>query len=345
MNIARNILLLVLSFASFSSAVLAQDAAAFETFSTKAGALAHAGKHADAITFYKAAVEEAEKFGKNNNDRLVSTLRKMAASYQAMKDITRANACLQRALSVLTEKNGSLPGVAGLRSDTRPSSATGIASIKKGSNSVGRANPLPRAQTIPLSPAAHAGDADSASITADFGPYMLLMQKRVKELWQPPKGEENRKVVVAFTVDSQGAVSNLSIKRSSGVSAADDAALKAIKEAAPFPPMPQGSKTTALDVQFELNYNVHRQSTGDPSPKFEDAPPAAGAKNEASHPVPKAATPSGNTALPPAPPSPSTPSNPNSASTKVEQAPEKLGKPECAPIVEPPPRTVDSLPK
>ena len=91
----------------------------------------------------------------------------------------------------------------------------------------------------------------------DFGPYMADLQRRIKRAWFPPKGNESKRVVVVFKVHTNGTMSNLRIVTSSGVSIADQAALKAVQNAAPFRPLPSGAPSD-VDIQFTFDYNVFK---------------------------------------------------------------------------------------
>jgi len=88
---------------------------------------------------------------------------------------------------------------------------------------------------------------------ADFGPYMADMQRRIKRAWFPPKGNESKRVVVQFKISNDGHMSDLSIEHSSGLAIADQAALKAVENAAPFGPPPGPIKDP---IQFTFDYNV-----------------------------------------------------------------------------------------
>jgi protein TonB len=57
------------------------------------------------------------------------------------------------------------------------------------------------------------------------------------------------KGMVAFTVDGTGGLANRRITLESGSSELDAAALKAVAEAAPFPPPPQG-----MPLELEFTY-------------------------------------------------------------------------------------------
>jgi TonB family protein len=50
-------------------------------------------------------------------------------------------------------------------------------------------------------------------------------------------------------------MSNLRLDHSSGLAIADQAALKAVENAAPFRPLPAGAQDD-VDIQFTFDYNV-----------------------------------------------------------------------------------------
>lgn len=100
-----------------------------------------------------------------------------------------------------------------------------------------------------------AGNSTGAQADIDFGPYMADLQRRIKKHWFPPKGNESKRVVVVFKVHSGGELSQLRLDHSSGVAIADQAALKAVEDAAPFRPLPAGAPD-AVDIQFTFDYNV-----------------------------------------------------------------------------------------
>jgi TonB family protein len=95
----------------------------------------------------------------------------------------------------------------------------------------------------------------AAQADVDFGPYMADLQRRIKRAWFPPKGNESKRVVVIFKVHKGGELSNLRIEHSSGMAIADQAALKAVENAAPFRPLPAGASDD-VDIQFTFDYNV-----------------------------------------------------------------------------------------
>lgn len=90
----------------------------------------------------------------------------------------------------------------------------------------------------------------------DFGPYMRDLQRRIKMNWDPPKGNESKRVVLLFKIAKDGRLLSCSVYKSSGLPNADNAALNAVKLTAPFRPLPAEYKQQSIDIQFTFDYNV-----------------------------------------------------------------------------------------
>ena len=90
----------------------------------------------------------------------------------------------------------------------------------------------------------------------DFGPYMRELQRRIKMNWDPPKGNESKRVVLLFKIAKDGRLLSCSVFKSSGLQNADKAALNAVHLAAPFKPLPPEFKGQSIDIQFTFDYNV-----------------------------------------------------------------------------------------
>lgn len=90
----------------------------------------------------------------------------------------------------------------------------------------------------------------------DFGPYMKELQRRIKMNWDPPKGNESKRVVLLFKIAKDGRLLSCSVFKSSGLQAADKAALNAVHLAAPFRTLPPEYKGSSIDIQFTFDYNV-----------------------------------------------------------------------------------------
>ncbi len=90
----------------------------------------------------------------------------------------------------------------------------------------------------------------------DFGPYMKELQRRIKMNWDPPKGNESKRVILLFSIARDGRLLNVKVHKSSGLQAADNAAINAVKLTAPFRPLPPEFKGNSVDIQFTFDYNV-----------------------------------------------------------------------------------------
>lgn len=90
----------------------------------------------------------------------------------------------------------------------------------------------------------------------DFGPYMRELQRRIKYNWDPPKGNESKRVVLMFKIAKDGRLLSCRVHKSSGLPSADQAALKAVELTAPFRPLPSDFKGQSIDIQFTFDYNV-----------------------------------------------------------------------------------------
>lgn len=90
----------------------------------------------------------------------------------------------------------------------------------------------------------------------DFGPYMRELQRRIKMNWDPPKGNESKRVVLLFKIARDGRLLSARVFKSSGVPSADKAALNAVELTAPFKPLPAGFRGASIDIQFTFDYNV-----------------------------------------------------------------------------------------
>lgn len=90
----------------------------------------------------------------------------------------------------------------------------------------------------------------------DFGPYMADLQRRIKMNWDPPKGNESKRVVLLFKIARDGRLLSVSVYKSSGLASADNAALNAVRATAPFRPLPANFRGSSVDIQFTFDYNV-----------------------------------------------------------------------------------------
>ncbi|OLA73216.1 MAG: hypothetical protein BHW62_07775 [Acinetobacter sp. CAG:196_36_41] len=137
------------------------------------------------------------------------------------------------------------------RPSLSPSASGGSGQLARGSNGSGNVgNP--------------GGGGGAPGIDAlrepDFGPYMRELQRRIKLNWDPPKGNESKRVVLLFKIARDGRLLSCKVQKSSGMPSADQAALKAVELTAPFRPLPGDFKGQSIDIQFTFDYNVFNAS-------------------------------------------------------------------------------------
>ncbi len=99
----------------------------------------------------------------------------------------------------------------------------------------------------------------AARADANYGPYMSSLQRKIKLAWNPPKGTESNRIVVVFTVARNGNLVDVQLRVASGVQSADNAAISAVRRAAPFKPLPPGA-APEIDIEFTFDYNVFQKS-------------------------------------------------------------------------------------
>jgi TonB family protein len=113
---------------------------------------------------------------------------------------------------------------------------------------------VPAPSPSPVTAPPQSAKAPSSS-SADYGPYMVDLQRRIKHCWFPPKGDVTRKVVVIMAINRDGTLGSANISQSSGSALMDESAMTAVQQAAPFRPLPAASPSH-VDIEFTFDYNV-----------------------------------------------------------------------------------------
>lgn len=91
----------------------------------------------------------------------------------------------------------------------------------------------------------------------EYGPYMNIMQNRMKSKWHPPKDQRNSKIKVAFELLRNGSIKDEKIMMGSHDPKLDQVALETLRTCSPFPKLPDGSPKS-VSVQFTFQYNARR---------------------------------------------------------------------------------------
>jgi TonB family protein len=92
----------------------------------------------------------------------------------------------------------------------------------------------------------------------DYQPYVKDVEARVKKHWHPSKSDKSPEVQIKiqFKILPDGRLQEAHVRLSSGNEKADKAALKAVKKAAPFLPLPITGANPCLElcISFDREY-------------------------------------------------------------------------------------------
>jgi TonB family protein len=110
----------------------------------------------------------------------------------------------------------------------------------------------PEAKSGPASPPS-AGDAE---MDAKMRAYYAMIWSRIKGGWALPQGilpGEVLEAVIHVSILRNGAVTGMNFEKRSGNRYFDESALKAIRKAVPFPPLPAWISEGSLDVGIRFH--------------------------------------------------------------------------------------------
>jgi TonB family protein len=95
-----------------------------------------------------------------------------------------------------------------------------------------------------------------------YATYVTKIRQYIESEWQYPDAALRYglqgKLTLEFTIQSNGQLESLKLVRSSGSSLLDEEALRAIKAAAPFPPIPPWIKPNPLPISASMEYRDSR---------------------------------------------------------------------------------------
>lgn len=106
---------------------------------------------------------------------------------------------------------------------------------------------------------AFVGVAFASHLTPDkipaFEPYMRNMQCKIKRNWTPPNLNVHQPVILSYTIDRKGKITDAKIVQSSGFPQMDNSAIKALYNASPFGNLPKDYTKDSLTVKFRFDYS------------------------------------------------------------------------------------------
>ncbi len=124
-----------------------------------------------------------------------------------------------------------------------------------------RIDPLPSSLAGGGVDAKRSGAGGSGGIAAlsspDFGPYLRMIERRVKSVWQYPEGISGiHQVYLRFALDRAGNLVRVEVVDSKD-SRLSKSAVEAMKRASPFPPIPESLKSLAgEDLGFKFTIDI-----------------------------------------------------------------------------------------
>lgn len=90
--------------------------------------------------------------------------------------------------------------------------------------------------------------------------YMGLVKERVERAWEYPYAAKKERIfgdlLIRFVIRRDGTLGDVHIRRTSGHVVLDNAAMKALKDAEPFWPLPEGFQEEALTVNGRFIYTL-----------------------------------------------------------------------------------------
>jgi protein TonB len=99
----------------------------------------------------------------------------------------------------------------------------------------------------------------SAVVTASRFPYswyLSIIQGKVRLNWKQPSSrlisDEKLFTQISFRIGRNGGIEVVTVRRTSGLQTVDQSAVKAVRNAAPFPPLPDDYMENHLDVTIDF---------------------------------------------------------------------------------------------
>jgi TonB family protein len=102
-------------------------------------------------------------------------------------------------------------------------------------------------------------------LTPELKPYVEALKQKVHEKWfkltpKSARSPEFRRgnVMIQFSIQRSGAITDAKVSFTSGYDDLDEAALTAVRDVSPVPPLPSATKGDHLQIRFQFQYNPPR---------------------------------------------------------------------------------------
>lgn len=139
-----------------------------------------------------------------------------------------------------------------------------LEAIKKNVQSAATKAPPPVPNTVAkggermssASPPAAGGRSGDAELNAQMRNYYSFLWSRIKAVWAIPQGmlpQANIIAVVHARILRDGVIASAGLEKSSGNRYFDESALRTVKKAGPFPPLPEGVREDSIEVGIRFH--------------------------------------------------------------------------------------------
>ncbi len=120
--------------------------------------------------------------------------------------------------------------------------------------------PEPAEQTEAADQPAETGEMSFDTDDFPFAPYINRVRRKIAANWRVPEGSqgEDHSCRVYFRIQRGGGVTGVTVEESSGLFMFDQAAQRAVVNAAPMPPLPRQYRDAYLGVHFSFAYREKR---------------------------------------------------------------------------------------
>ncbi len=100
------------------------------------------------------------------------------------------------------------------------------------------------------------------AIALKYPGYMKILKRKIGDNWSPPGAgfAQTRETLVVFTIQRDGSVRGTDIEQSSGDAFYDQAAIRSVRRATPFPPLPPGYPEDSMKIFFSFSLDPDRLS-------------------------------------------------------------------------------------
>ncbi|MGK7898011.1 MAG: TonB family protein [Xenococcus sp. (in: cyanobacteria)] len=91
----------------------------------------------------------------------------------------------------------------------------------------------------------------------DMRNYFSEIKRRVKRNWNPRYSTREHTTVLSFSIQRNGQITFLKVRRTSGSQKVDQQALDAVQKSGPFDPLPGNYPSEMLNVEFNFNIYIY----------------------------------------------------------------------------------------